>query len=254
VDAQLAYLERNIAAPYRVWAYLDGEEAIAQAPRFDVAVEEELGERASHAHKLNLLAERIAGEADPADLIVFIDGDAFPVAPLVEPVERMLAERPLAAVRRVENFGDPQPHPCFCVTTVGFWQDIGGDWDEGPQWQNSNGTWQTDVGARLMVALRERDIEWAELLRSNRHDVHPMLFGVYGDLVYHHCAGFREPLTRVDAAMIRRRLAELDPPESERDAVREQIREARAADNARLDAEVYERLQADPDFWRKLFY
>ena len=42
----------------------------------------------------------------------------------------------------------------------------------------SNGTWQTDVGARLMVALRERDIEWAELLRSNRRDVHPLMFGV----------------------------------------------------------------------------
>ena len=53
--------------------------------------------------------------------------------------------------------------------------------------------------------------------------------------------------------MVRRRLSELDPPESEREAVREQIREARAADNARLDAEIYERLQADPDFWRKLF-
>ncbi len=254
MDVQLDYLARHVAEPYRVWAYLDGEEAIAEAGRFDVAIEEELGEGAWHADKLNLLAERIAAEADPGDRIVFIDGDAFPIAPLAEPVERMLSERPLVAVRRVENLGDPQPHPCFCVTTVGFWQEIGGDWRQGPQWQNSNGTWQSDVGARLMVALRERDIEWHELLRSNRRDLHPIMFGVYGDLVYHHCAGFREPLTRLDAAETRRRVAEIDPPDSERDEVRERLRQERAAENRRLDAEVFERLRSDPDFWRALFY
>jgi hypothetical protein len=251
---QLEYLERHVGEPYRVWANLDGEEAIARADRFDVAVPEDPGRRVSHAEKLNRLAERIAAEADPADRIMFIDGDAFPIAPLTEPLGRMLSERPLAAVRRVENFGDPQPHPCFCVTTVGFWGEIGGDWRRGPKWQNSNGTWQTDVGARLMVALRERDIEWAELLRSNRRDLHPMMFGVYGDLVYHHTAGFRESLTRLDAAVIRGRLAEIDPPEDQRDTVREELRQERAADNARLEAEVYERLRSDPDFWRALFY
>ena len=48
----------------------------------------------------------------------------------------MLAERPSRRSGGWRIFGDPQPHPCFCVTTVGFWQDIGGDSDEGPQWQN----------------------------------------------------------------------------------------------------------------------
>jgi hypothetical protein len=254
VDVQLDYLERHTGAPYRVWAYLDGEPAAARAGRFDDAVVEELGPRAWHADKLNLLAERIAAVADPEDRIVFIDGDAFPITKLGERIEAMLGERPLAAVRRAENLSDPQPHPCFCVTTVGFWSEIGGDWRQGPQWQNSSGGWQSDVGARLMVALRERDVEWTELLRTNRRDLHPIMFGVYGDLVYHHGAGFRESLTRLDSADIRRRVAAIDPPAAERDAVRERLRQERAAANARLEAEVFERLRSDPQFWRELFY
>jgi len=34
------------------------------------------------------------------------------------------------------------------------------------------------------------------LLRSNRIDLHPILFALYGGIVYHHGSGFRGPLSR----------------------------------------------------------
>ena len=250
VDVQLGYLERHLGAPYRVYAYLDGA-AAAHAGRFHLVLG---SEQLSHAEKLNSLADRIAERADPSDVLVFIDGDAFPVARLAEPVAQMLAQRPLAAVRRAENLGSPQPHPCFCVTTVGFWQEIAGDWSEGHRWQSTTGVWETDVGANLLRTLEERGIEWTQLLRSNRRDLHPLLFGVYGDLVYHHGAGFREPLTRVDRRHVQERVTALRGTEQELRRRRRELREERAAENARLDIEVYERLRVDDNFWRELFY
>ncbi len=64
----------------------------------------------------------------------------------------LLADAPLAAVRRDENAGDIQPHPCFCVTTVGFWNEIEGDWRNG-SWLTAEGTMASDVGGTLLAIL-----------------------------------------------------------------------------------------------------
>ena len=101
----------------------------------------------------------------------------------------------LVAVQRYENNGDIQPHPCFCVTTIGFWRQIGGDWHAGETWLDRDDNEVTDVGGNLLAILKERDIHWLPLRRVNRVNPHPLLFGLYGDddgpIVYHHGAGFR---------------------------------------------------------------
>jgi hypothetical protein len=146
-----------------------------------------------HADKLNELAGIVAGQADPDDLLVFLDGDAFPIAP-VGP--GLLGGTPLCAVRRDENLGDRQPHPSFCVTTVGFWTGIGGDWRRGYEWTSATGERVTDVGGNLLGILTETGTDWRPLLRTNAVDLDPLWFGIYGDVVYHHGAGFRPKLAR----------------------------------------------------------
>ncbi len=98
----------------------------------------------------------------------------------------------MIAVRRAE-MGDPQPHPCFCLTTVGFWREIGGDWHSGHKWQNEAGNKVSDVGGNLLGKLEHEGIGWRALERTNKTDLHPLFFAVYGDLAYHHGGGFREP-------------------------------------------------------------
>lgn len=273
IDVQLRYLERHIEQPFRVYASVDGIDPIPDRFYFASSIHEQLrGERANldddafdglHGEKLNILGERIAGEADPDDLLVFIDGDAFPIAPFDPAVLRLLADHPLAAVRRDENFGDPQPHPSFCVTSVGFWREIGGDWTRGHEWINAEGDLITDWGGKVMKALEDRGIEWFPILRSNRQNLHPLLFGVYGDLVYHHGAGFRAPITRRDVMEI-----------AEEESVREDLRRIRRGDtpekgpayeafsrrasvvrsqNERLGEFVYQRILESDDFIEELF-
>jgi hypothetical protein len=133
----------------------------------------------------------IAHEAPAEDLLMFLDGDAFPIADPMGLIEDGLTRAPLVAVRRAENVNDPQPHPCFCVTTVGTWRELRGDWSGGYTWPGHRGKLVTDVGANLLRALELSETPWVQVLRSNRVDLDPLHFAVYGDVVYHHGAGFR---------------------------------------------------------------
>lgn len=194
IAPQAEYLSRHLPE-HRVWAAVEGIPE-ADLATFDTALEL----TGSHPEKLNELARRIAAVADPDDLLLFLDGDAFPIARIDA---SLLDGRPLAAVRRDENLGDPQPHPCFCLTTVGYWTEIGGDWRRGHTWVNTAGETVTDAGGNLLAILEARGDGWRALLRSNRVDLHPLWFGVYADVAYHHGAGFRSRVARATTAAAR---------------------------------------------------
>ena len=276
IDVQLDHLARYLDRPHRVVADLEGVGPEWER-RFDAVthLSAEAGAELSHPEKLNRLAALVGRDAPAEDVLIFVDGDAFPVAPIGDFVEERLARFPLAAVRRDESVGDIQPHPCFCVTTVGFWQEIGGDWSHGPEWTwtDSRGREVDDVGGKLLWLLRDRGIEWGPLLRTNRGDVHPVLFGVYEGRVYHHGAGFRPMIERADReeAGVVPLLPPWLPPEppasrlgrfvwkaraklwylrDKRPLVKERQRIERR--NRELSERVFASIRDDPDFWRKL--
>jgi len=193
IDPQLDYLERHIDAPFRVFATLNDIEDRSKWERFAYADDR----RGHHGIKLNALARRVAYEADPSDILVFLDSDAFPIRPLDDWLEANLAQHPLIAVQRRENFGDLRPHPSFCATTVGYWDRIGGDWSREP-WTTPLGEVLEDAGTRVLRSLDEARAEWLPLVRTNTKDAHPLFFGVYGHHVYHHGAGSRASWSGLD--------------------------------------------------------
>ena len=193
IEPQLRYLERNIDQPFRVFASLNGIAEPEIRDRFHYAADLE----GTHAEKLNALAETVMERSDPSDLLLFVDGDAFPIEPIGAWMERTLEIVPLAAVRRDENLGDRQPHPCFCFTTCRFWASIRGDWREGGTWVNSAGETTTDVGGNLLHQLADRGTGWLPLLRTNTYNPEPLWFGIYEHRIYHHGAGFRERKSRI---------------------------------------------------------
>lgn len=251
IDVQLAYLRRHLHEPYRVWANLERVPG-DHAGKVDVVVPA----AGPHAGKLNLLGAEIAAAAEPDDLIMFLDGDAFPVADPMPIVRAGLAESALVAVRRDENARDPQPHPAFCVVPVATWASLPGDWSPGHCWPGPDGEPVTDVGANLLAALERTKTPWTPLLRSNRVDPHPLWFGVYGGVVYHHGAGFRAPVGRADQAGQPRRLPGARVPVAGALVRRVNIarlarwRAQTAAAARALEEGVYDRLVADPDFFR----
>src|ERR1700739_2378151 len=110
VDIQTSYLRRYMRIPYRTWVSLEGIDR-SYGARFDHV----LSQKGSHPGKLNPLAMEICHQALDDDLIMFLDGDAFPIADPMPLIDDALARAPLVAVRRAENLGDPQPHLCFCA-------------------------------------------------------------------------------------------------------------------------------------------
>jgi hypothetical protein len=187
IEIQASYLRRHVTVPYQTWASIEGIDG-SFANSFDRVLEQ----RGPHPGKLNHLALEICHVARDDDLIMFLDGDAFPIADPMPIITHSLRDADLVAVRRAENLDEPQPHPCFCVTTVGTWRKLPGDWSLGSVWPAGNGRQISDVGANLLRALTLTETPWVELLRSNGSQLHELFFAIYGDVVYHHGAGFRD--------------------------------------------------------------
>ena len=258
---QLQYLRQHLPADHRIYASLNGIDARWER---EFAYAEDMP--GPHHVKLNALADIARRDSQPDDLLLFIDSDAFPIAPVDA---SLLGDTPLAAVRRDENMGEQQPHPCFCLTTMGFWYEIEGDWAQGYQWQASNGEMVTDGGGNLLGTLREQNIEWRPLLRSNTFDLDPLWFAVYGDVVYHHGAGSRPPvsfLSGLDGRKAMRTATERAVTPSwvpllgraerslrYRSAKRgyERTIAAYAARSQQLSDEVFADLAADSEFYRR---
>jgi hypothetical protein len=193
IDIQLAHLHEHISVPFTTWTSLEKIDP-SHGRGFDHVIDQ----AGQHAGKLNHLAMEIAAQADPEDLLMFLDGDAFPIADPMPLVQEALSRAPLVAVRRDENLGDRQPHPLFCVTTVGTWRELGGDWSAGYVWEDRLGRGVSDVGGNLLRQLELSGTPWVEVERSNARDLDPIFFGVYGGVIYHHGAGFRDAeLTRL---------------------------------------------------------
>jgi hypothetical protein len=186
IEIQGRYLREHISVPYETWTSLEGID-----PSYGVHFDHVFEQRGRHPGKLNHLAIEISHQGEDDDLLMFLDGDAFPIADPLGLITDGLARAPLIAVRRAENVNDPQPHPCFCVTTVGTWRTLPGDWSGGYTWLGARGRRVTDVGANLLRVLELTETPWVQVLRSNRRNLDPLFFALYGDTIYHHGAGFR---------------------------------------------------------------
>jgi hypothetical protein len=251
IAPQLKFLGQHLQSEFRVYAWLNN---IPDAPRdlFHFSCVEPVR---SHAMKLNILADVIqSSAASPDDILIFLDGDAFPIADLEAMVREKVAAHKLVAVQRLENNGDSQPHPCFCATTVGFWNSIQGDWNDGYEWKNSDGETVTDVGGNMLKKLLDRGIDWAPLLRSNKVNLHPLYFGIYGGVIYHHGAGFRKSMCRLDRTQIV--LSSRDKILSKivpfyRKMARMRATRKIVAKNHAISEEVIARILKDPQFYRQ---
>jgi hypothetical protein len=250
IELQRRFLDRHLSEPYRFYGSLEG--VPEEYGRFFDVVVPSMGD---HAGKLNLMGHVILQEAEPDDLIVFLDGDAFPVADVLGPVRARLETSALVAVQRLENHGDSQPHPCFCVVPVRVWRDLPGDWTSGHCFRPN----RTDVGGNLQWLLDARHLSWSPLLRTHSLAPHDLLFAVYGGIIYHHGAGFRglKPPGQGSETWSPR-----IPDSASRVARMEQMRErhperfekflAAAMETAVLSQRVYDEILADADIFEDL--
>ncbi len=253
IDVQMAYLRRNLHEPYRVVANLQDVPG-APAHKFDQVIPA----MGSHGGKLNYMASETVATVHPDDLLMFIDGDAFPINDPMPTVHAGLEHSTLVAVQRAENRGDKQPHPCFCVIRAGDWDRIRGDWSSGFCWETDTGELVTDHGANLSANLKRLGETWTPLLRTNRTDIHPICFAVYGGIVYHHGAGFRPALMRTMGSKAPTRWVRGEQIPVVGTVIRlgwvalfNFWRDRELAENRKMSDRIFRELERDPDFYRQ---
>jgi hypothetical protein len=250
IEIQTRYMRQNISVPYQTWTSLERID-----PSYGVHFDNVISQKGMHAAKLNHLAMEICNVASDDDLLMFFDGDAFPIADPMPLVNDGLAKAPLVAVRRAENFDEPQPHPCFCVTTVGTWRALPGDWTAGYTWTGARGGQTSDVGGNLLRRLELTGTPWVQVLRSNRRNPDPLYLAIYGDAIYHHGAGLTGGLSPAHRAQSPEPLALPSTP-GLRSAVRLVNRArwrrwqiGRERQLARRSQEFYEKIQGGGSEW-----
>jgi hypothetical protein len=259
IDIQLKYLKQHIREPFRVYTFLNNvPNTPVHREKFFYSSTENIK---SHPIKLNLLADMASFAAESEDdYLMFLDGDAFPINSIDEFKSRVFPKHPLAAIQRLENNGDIQPHPCFCMTTVGYWKTIKGDWKAGDvKWTDKFGAKVWDVGGQMLQIMEDNQVDWYKLNRSNNHNLHPLLFGVYENLVYHHGAAFRNPGTRIDRNQVEnfqtrlkrfRKAKKFMPKWLARKLflpLKHQVK-----NNAANSKKVFQMIQSDSQFYKKL--
>jgi len=203
IETQLKYIKKNIKN-YKIWAAID---SIPHTKNFDqefhfycdTKIQKTLNEMPFHASKLKYLFEKLIKDKNTKDddVVVFMDNDAWPINPLNSFIEESLKQFQLGAVMRHENAGDSQPHPCFCFTTVGFFKKNNLNWSYGNV-DNKNFPNRQDVGGFILQYFKKHNIKWKKLLRTSSLFPHDVLYGIYENLIYHHGAGSRAPITMQD--------------------------------------------------------
>ena len=158
-----------------------------------------------HHPRVSFLTDRILENKniDDDDLILFLDGDAFPIANWVDFVKEKLIDNFLVGVERLEN-EEMYPHVSFICTYIKNWKEIM-TW--GDAWQHKGSGGPNDYGSMLGDRLRNKNIKWHKLHRSNKTNYHPLFFGIYDNLVYHHGCGFRAPKTFIDRKKVSNKIS-----------------------------------------------
>jgi hypothetical protein len=199
IRPQIDYLHKNVKN-FKIWSFCDLIDLEPIKNNFDFCESSKIvgrPETKDHFLKLNKLVDIVVSHKDTSDddVLIFLDSDSFPVKPLNNFIESKLNDYPLIAIQRVENAGDVIPHPSFTACRVNFWRDHELDW----KWESiDSGLGRQDAGGYLYSYLLKKNINWYKIKRTKSLTNHPVFYTYYEDIIYHHGAGSRDRITRLD--------------------------------------------------------
>ncbi len=158
-------------------------------------------ERLVHPHAVPLQRLYTLARAQDAEIIVTLDSDAHPIRPgwLTELTSALANGAVLAGVWRDElsNGIAPYVHPSCLVTTVDSIERHQLRFDRLP---STDGGEQSDTLSHFTKTLQAAGLPIYPLRRSNTNNIHRLIGGIYGDLIYHHGAGARNQIDFWDEA------------------------------------------------------
>lgn len=161
-----------------------------------------------HGDSLTLLFE--AAKQRGHDIIITLDMDSFPINSNWLTVMRQQATScdGVSAVHRVENNDKFLPHPSGAAFSKQFFDNVDFTFypseallasDEFIQFLSQTKQ-RLDTGAGLAFELWKNNLSWHQIIRSNKQDLHYLIAGVYGDIIFHLGATSRAPVFHKELA------------------------------------------------------
>ena len=166
-------------------------------------------ERSSKEHAIYLDQLIHVAYADGCSHIAALDSDSFPIAndwPNLL-LSQMNGAIRFSAVLRAENGDTALPHPCGYFMTREFFADHKPTLlpepviDQDPNYHSflGNTKQRSDTGIGYGYALWKSQEQWLPLLRSNRHNLHFLMAGIYGGIFFHLGSSSRRPAFFMDS-------------------------------------------------------
>ncbi|WP_200238459.1 hypothetical protein [Lamprobacter modestohalophilus] len=251
-DIQIKLYASIIQAPDSVRQLLEAETGHVEI--IDTRIRNPLPNR-EHGANLDALARRAA--QDGCDILVTLDVDSFPIDPFwlhncIKVISRGVS---VISVYRSENEQTFLPHPSFTVFTSKFLTKHDFQFYPSDD-QQQNQEFKTflresgirfDTGVGLGYALWHSNERCQTLLRSNVRDLHYLMGGIYGDMIFHLGAMSRSPLFKRDFQTVTWRLLSRYQRLPSIWRLRNSYRRNVARRNDRMHKRIVNHLRADPE-------
>ena len=240
---QLDSIHKHVKVPYKtysVYSHMETDTYKKWEDKWDIFLVKEQGKHEHKSGKFHLtdghraIIPEILKNANSDDIFLRLDSDAILIDNIDESFIEKVNKHKFIAIKEPQHEWDTTyhtPHPSLWTFPIAFLNtELSHRMSELLEDGHSN--WWGGV----VRWLYENSIEWYPLERSNKINLHPLYFGIYGDLVYHHWAGSRDMITRPD-----RKLAE------QLGKSIEQVRD----ENAELNDKIMEQLNIQSDIFIK---
>ena len=202
---QKRYIEKYTTGPYRILCGAYNVHLPKGCKNYNIGDISDSPD--SHYIQVNFLADQVLlPQIEDDDIFLFLDCDAFPCHEGWDlEIKKYLESHDIVAVYRKEDVGMDEdyeniPHLCFFATTKKTWIENKLQWSLGfkekefdidgkkhkryiPKFENPQ------VGMKERIENASLNVK--ELNRTNAFNAHRVCFGVYGDLIYHHCCAIR---------------------------------------------------------------
>ena len=200
IDIQSNSFKTFINTPYKVYTKLGnmGDNIFKKHnQKFHYCAPGKVGEKSHVTVGMKLALKEIKKQSclNSEDIILIIDSDAFLVNNL-DILIKKLDNYPFISCQEPQHEIDPTreiPHPMFFMFKFSMLNEkleyyLTTIQDDG------TGTWW----GGLIKWMESNNYEYYPIKRSNKVNLHPLYFGIYGDTIYHHWAGSRNMITRPD--------------------------------------------------------
>ena len=232
VDLQVESFKKHIKVPYKSYAIFSHMTSDVYEKRKDYYDYFEVREKGRHIHKggnyhptdgNRHIFPVIKQNLKPEDIVIRIDSDAFFIDDITDEFVNKVQDKKFIAIHEPQHEWDLNyraPHPAFYAFR-GEYLNQRLDLAMGEMSEDGHSNWW----GLLIKWFKESNVDWYALERSNKINLHSLYFGIYDDLVYHHYAGSRDRITRVDRKKAKELNVELTEIMDENHLIDKDVRE-----------------------------